>query len=485
VQSTAVCAYSPTEGLRSTAPEQQGIDSQKLAEALESIRQRNINIHSLLIVRNGFVVLDAYFYPYDERDLHDIASVTKSLTSALVGIAIGQGKIKGVTQPLLQLFPARSIANREPRKERLTLEHLLSMTSGLDCKYEPGELTLRQMRESQDWTQFMLDLPMAAEPGSKFVYCSGGMHLLSAIISRTTGKNELEFARQTLFNPLGITEVLWPSDQQGVSHGWGDLRMHPRDMAKLGLLWLNRGVWEGKSIVPASWVDESTRVHAKTSDIDYGYGWWVKTRDIPFAYEAVGRGGQRINVVPSKNLVVVITGGGFDAKEVRPLLLPALKSDQALPENRAGVARLAAALTAVTKPPASNAAPPLPATARTISARSYLMETNTVGLKKLSLTFASQNEAALGLTFMDNHTEARPVGLDGVPRISANGRYGLPTAVKGWWEGPQTFVLDYDEIGNINHYQIRLKFNEAHIWVEVTERTHDVEAKFAGKLESD
>ena len=184
------------------------------------------------------------------------------------------------------------------------------MTSGLDCKFQPGELTLRQMKQSQDWTQFMLDLPMAADPGSKFVYCSGGTHLLSAIISQTTGQNELEFARQTLFNPLGITEVLWPSDPQGINHGWGDLRMHPRDLAKLGLLWLNRGVWEGKSIVPASWVDESTRVHAKTSmDSDYGYGWWVKTHDLPFAYEAVGRGGQRVTVVPSKNLVVVISRG--------------------------------------------------------------------------------------------------------------------------------------------------------------------------------
>ena len=485
-QSIAAPTYWPTDGWRSTTPEQQGIDSDKLADALDYIRKNEINVHSLLIIRNGYVVLDAYFYPYDEKDLHDIASVTKSLTSALVGIAIGQGKIKAVSQPLLQLFPGRSIANREQRKERLTVEHLLSMTGGLDCKFQSGELTLRQMKQSQDWTQFMLDLPMVAEPGSKFVYCSGGTHLLSAIISQTTGKNELEFARQTLFKPLGITEVLWPSDPQGVNHGWGDLRMHPRDMAKIGLLWLNRGVWKGKPIVPASWVDESTRVHAKTSlDSDYGYGWWVKTHDIPFAYEAVGRGGQRVTVVPSKNLVVVMTGGGFEPSDVRPLLLPAIKSDQALPENRARVARLAAALEAATKPPPSNSAPPLPETARTVSGKSYLFEANALGLRKLSLTFASPTEAALRLTFMDNHAEVRPVGLDGVPRISPNGRYGLPAAVKGWWEGPQTFVLDYDEIGNVNHYQIRLKFNGEHVSVEVTERTHDVEAKFAGKLESE
>ncbi len=485
MQNRQTVQYWPTQGWRQASPEEHGMDSGKLADALDYIRQHDIKIHSLTIVRNGYIVLDAYFYPYSETDLHDVASVTKSVTTALVGIAIDQGKIKTVAQPVLQLFPNRPVANVDERKRKLTVQHLVSMSSGLDCTAKSGELTLRRMRQTNDWAQFMLDLPMAAEPGQKFVYCSGGMHLLSAIISQTTGRNELEFARQNLFAPLGIRDAIWPSDSHGVSHGWGDLHLRPRDMAKIGLLWLNRGMWEGRPVVSASWVDESTRVHAKTGNDseDYGYGWWVKSHDNPFIYEALGRGGQRISVVPSKNMVVVMTGGGFEPGDVGRLLLPAIKSDEALPENQAGRARLAEALAIAKRSPSPSSIPALPETARTVSGKTYLLETNPLGLKKVSLAFTSQPEATLRSTFNDGHLEVRGVGLDGVPRISPGGRYGLPVALKGFWEDEQAFVLDYDEIANINHYQIRLRFSGKRLSVEITERTQDVGAKFGGELE--
>jgi len=265
--------YWPTQGWRATTPEQQGIDSAQLAEVLDYIREHQVNIHSLLLIRNGYVALDAYFYPYDKASFHDVASVTKSITTALIGIALDRGKIQSLHQPVYTLFPNRKIAHLETRKERLSVEHLAMMSSGLDCQFEPGEITLQQMRESNDWTQFMLDLPMVAAPGEKSVYCSGGMHLLSSLITQTTGVSALSFARQALFAPLGIKEATWPSDAQGVSHGWGDLHLHPHDMAKIGYLWLNHGMWDGQRIVSAEWVKESTRAHAITGrGSDYGYG---------------------------------------------------------------------------------------------------------------------------------------------------------------------------------------------------------------------
>jgi CubicO group peptidase (beta-lactamase class C family) len=205
-------AYWPTNGWRSSTPEQQGMDSVKLAEALDYIRRHDINIHSLLLVRNGYVVLDAYFYPYDEKSVHDVASATKSITATLIGIAIDQGKIKSVRQAVPELFSQSSIANPDERKTRLTLESLLSMTSGLKCQPEDNELTLHQMMESKDWVQFMLDLPMAKEPGSRFVYCSGGTHLISGVVSKATGMTAFDFARRSLFEPLGIHEAVWPAD---------------------------------------------------------------------------------------------------------------------------------------------------------------------------------------------------------------------------------------------------------------------------------
>lgn len=233
--------YWPTDGWRSSTPEAQGMDSEKLALAFDYVRLHQIPIHSLLIVRNGYVVLDAYFFPFQAGQMHDAASVTKSVTSTLIGIAIAEHKLNSVQQPVLSLFPERKFDNHDNRKNRITIEHLLSMTSGLDCHVDHGEITLREMMQSKDWVQFMLDRPIVAEPGSKFEYCSGGMHLLSGIISQSTGTSALQFARRELFRPLGIDDIGWPSDPQGVSYGWGDLHLHPRDMAKIGYLWLNKG----------------------------------------------------------------------------------------------------------------------------------------------------------------------------------------------------------------------------------------------------
>src|SRR3989442_910907 len=157
--------YWPTHGWRRSSPEAQGMDSRGLSEAFDSVRQRKIPIHSLTIVRNGYLVLDAYFWPFQDSLRHDVASVTKSVTSTLVGVAIGRHELDGVTQPVLGLFGGRTVANRDPRKQGITIEHLLTMTSGLDCHREHGEITLSQMMGSPNWIQFMLDLPMVAEPG--------------------------------------------------------------------------------------------------------------------------------------------------------------------------------------------------------------------------------------------------------------------------------------------------------------------------------
>ena len=227
------------------------------------------------------------------------------------------------------------------------------MTSGLDCHVDHGEITLREMMQSKDWVQFMLDRPMLAEPGSKFEYCSGGMHLLSGIISQTTGSSELEFARRELFQPLGIEDVIWPSDPQGVSTGWGDLHLRPRDMAKIGYLWLHQGRWEGRQIIPAEWVRAATQVHSHPGgeNVGYGYGFWVYPQRNPVEYEALGRGGQRITVTPAENRIVVFTGGGFEPGDVGKFIGESIKSNQPLPENPAGLARLAAAVSAAARSP--------------------------------------------------------------------------------------------------------------------------------------
>jgi CubicO group peptidase (beta-lactamase class C family) len=312
--------YWPDGRWRSSSPETQGMNSAVLAEALDYIQAHRPRIHSLTIVRNGYVVLDATFWPFQENSLHDLASVTKSITSTLVGVAIGDGKLRDVHQPVLSLFAGRPVDHRDDRKERVTLEHLLTMTSGLDCEYQGGEHTLREMRASANWVQFMLDRPLMAVPGTKGEYCSGGMHLLSGVVSQVTRTSALEYARHRLFQPLGIEEVVWPADVQGITHGWGDLHLRPQDMAKIGYLWLNQGRWKDQQIVPAAWMAAAISPHTRVLDHEYGYGLWLNPGGDPMLFEANGRGGQRITVVPSKRLVLAITGGAFEPGDLAPYI---------------------------------------------------------------------------------------------------------------------------------------------------------------------
>jgi CubicO group peptidase (beta-lactamase class C family) len=208
----------PTRGWQYTTPEEQGIDSAKLAQALLTMREQDIDIHSLMIVRNGLVLVDAYFYPYDGQNVHELASVTKSVMTTLIGIAADQGKLS-LDDPMLSFFPERTVANRDARKEAITVRHLASMSSGLDCTSAGDEATLQEMKQGVDWVQFTLDRKVLWQPGTHFVYCSPAIHLLSPILQQATGMTALEFAHQYLFEPLGIHDVMWLVDPQDFNRG--------------------------------------------------------------------------------------------------------------------------------------------------------------------------------------------------------------------------------------------------------------------------
>lgn len=448
------------------------MDSTKLAEAFDYIQEHKIPIHSLLIVRNGNIVLDAYFYPFQADQLHDGASMTKSVTSTLIGVAIGQNKLAGVTQRVLSLFPQRTIANRDDRKDRVTVEQLLTMTANLDCR-ALHEVTLGEMMQSKDWIEFMLDLPMVGEPGSNFVYCSGGMHLLSGIISQSTGISALDFARRELFGPLGITDVAWPADPNGITHGWGDLHLRPRDWAKLGYLWMNHGRWEDRQLVPADWMESASEVHSRASWGDhYGYGFWIHPDRNPPEFEALGRGGQRVSMLPARNLIVVFTGGEFEPGDIGQFIGQSIKSDKPLPENPNGAARLAKVAREASRPPAAQAVQAQPLIAKSVSGKTYQLQDNPVDLKSFSLTFLPPNEASLHLEFINGRIEQRPVGLDGVPRISPAGRFGLPVALSGGWKTRNTFAFEYNEVANINSYAFSMTFSDnKNVTVELKEKT--------------
>jgi len=448
----------PTGDWPTAPPEEQGFDSAVLAEVIEQIDRQDLPIDSLLVIRNGVLILDAYFYPYLGDRPHDVASVTKSLTSTLVGIAVDRGLLS-LDQGVVASFPELvSVPTSDP-KAGIELRHLLTMTSGLECGRTPGEPELFAMMASDDYVRYALELPMAVAPGTEFAYCSPGSHVMSALISKSAEMNALDFARAHLFDPLGIVEADWPEDPQGVNHGWGDLQLHPRDLGKIGQLFLNEGVWNGLQIVSRDWVAEATRsqVVAEADGTGYGYQWWVPAT-FPGVYEARGRGGQAITVWPDKRLVAIFTGRGIDVRgDVAPLLVSALTSDTALDPNPDAYARLTAAVRNATEPPPAQPIPPLPPIASEVSGKVYRLDPNQLDVQCISLRFDSPSEVWLDLTVGSGAFQL-PVGMDGVPRFSETGPTGIAVGVLGEWIEPVVFSMQYDEVAGPNHLRIRGDF---------------------------
>jgi CubicO group peptidase (beta-lactamase class C family) len=456
-----------------------------LVEMFDFIRERQIPVHSIQLVRRGRLVLDAYFHPYDGRTRHDVASVTKSFTSTLVGLAIDRGHIRDVQQLVLGFFPDRTVVGLDARKRKQTLEHLLTMQSGWDCGVPLGtssinaDRQLAAMRHRDDWAQFALDLPMTSEPGTRFLYCNANCHLLSALLTRVTGTNALAFARRELFEPLGIRDTAWPADPQGNNYGWGDLQLHPRDMARLGQLFLQVGRWAGRQIIPEAWLRVATRSHVeRTGGKDhYGYYWWVSDK-LPGLFEAVGRGGQRITVWPDKELVLVYTGGGFEPGDLAPFILKSLnavnsdKPDQPPSANPEANARLRDKLAAATRPPASQPVAELPAMAARASGKTYTLTANELDLTTLTLQFNKSSEAMLRFTRLGQELRC-PVGLDGVERFSTDTLVELPFACKGRWLNADTFLLELDRVAGISLYRFKLTFADEgnSVTIALSERT--------------
>lgn len=253
----------PTREWPISSPEEQGMSSERLARLVE-FGARN-DMDSVLVTRHGQIVLEATYAPFRAGLRHRFYSATKSVVSTLVGMALADGRLDSTDRRVVDFFADRTIANLDDAKKAITVQHLLDMTSGLAWQegVNGGAESYIAMARSPDWQQFILDQPMTTPPGSRFYYNSGNSHLLSAIVGKVTGRSTLDYARERLFGPLGIDDVLWRVDPQGVSNGGSDLYLQPRDMAKIGYLYLRGGVWEGKQILPASWIE-----NVRKADVD-------------------------------------------------------------------------------------------------------------------------------------------------------------------------------------------------------------------------
>ena len=321
--------YWPTAGWQQSTPEDQGMNGTYLEEMLTFCDDRNWPLTSILVIRNGYLVVEEYpDSEYNESTLFHIWDSTKSITSILMGIAIDEGYIGSVDETMVSFFPDRTIANLDSRKEAITLKHLLSMTSGLEWVYG---VDWPLIEYESDWIQFTLDKPMVHTPGETWNWNDGTPHLLSAILNSTTGMAPSEFAETHLFQPLGINNFRWDIDPHGLEIGSWGLNLTASDMAKIGFLYLNNGTWDTEQIVSADWVKNSTQAYSsgishgtQITIQHYGYNWWVKPSYN--AYCAAGHDGQFIWVLPDYNLVFVHTSGNIRPYDylITEYILPSL-----------------------------------------------------------------------------------------------------------------------------------------------------------------
>ena len=465
----SVPAYWPTERWRKSIPEEQGVDSELLARLIDQVMKRDHQVHSLLVARNGYIVAEATFFPFQQGIKHQLWSATKSVVSAVVGVAVQQGHIGGVDDNVLDYFGGRTIANLDTRKRVMTLEHLLTMTSGVEWTehpYNSPDTSLRKMEQTQDWVQYVLDLPMAKEPGTTYNYSSGESHLLSAVVQGATGMSTLSYAQTHLFGPLGISGVEWWSDPTGVAVGGYGLWMTPRDMARLGYLYLRDGVWDGQQILPPGWVGASTTSHTQ----GYGYQWWTWSSG---AYAASGSGGQLIEVIPDKQTVIVLTGGLPQSESLRlpgelvaAYILPAIQSSGPLPENPEGAALLRARIREAREGPEPQPVPLLPETAGRVAGKTYLFEG---GAASYRMSIAFGDDEAMLVWLVGNQRREYRIGLDGVYRISdIEGLFTI--AAKGRWRDEQTFVAQLQTLGQATEEEWRLTFTEDVVYLVITAR---------------
>jgi CubicO group peptidase (beta-lactamase class C family) len=273
-------------------------------------------LHSLIVSQRGTILAEQYFNGARATRPANVKSVSKSVISALVGIAIDRGLVPGVDQPIGVYFPELLRGDADAAKRRITVEDLLTMRSGLAST---SGRNYGAWVTSPNWVRYVLSRRLEREPGTSMRYSTGNTHLLSAILARVAKKSTWQFAQESLARPLGFVLARWPADPQGIHFGGNEMLLTPRQMLAFGELYLNRGRVGDREVVPAWWVDQSfvPRGRSNFSDQFYGYGWWIRDLAGEQAYYAWGYGGQYIFVVPARQLVVVTTSSTAEGDERR------------------------------------------------------------------------------------------------------------------------------------------------------------------------
>jgi CubicO group peptidase (beta-lactamase class C family) len=380
-----------------TTPEAEGLSSAQLLAFVEALESKIDAVHSVMVLRHGHVVAEGWWSPFAKDDPHVMFSLSKSFTSTAVGLAVSEGKLS-VDDPVLKFFPEDAPAEPSANLKAMRVRDLLAMSTGQHAedmqKFSFGEAGL---------TKTFLGLPVAHKPGTHFWYNTPATYMASAIVKKATGEDIFDYLGPRLFTPLGIEHPTWDKSKDGISLGGYGLRVKTEDVARFGQLYLRKGAWGGKQIVPAAWIAAATSrqvSNGSNPDSDweqgYGYQFWRCRHGV---YRGDGAFGQFCVVMPEQDMVVAITSGTRDLQGVLNVVwdhvLPAAKP-QALPADAAGKARLGTKLANLVLPVTPGAS--TSGTAAKVSGKTYDFPANDDKIESLRVDFGADGAATLVVT---------------------------------------------------------------------------------------
>jgi len=461
----------------SQTPEDEGFSSKGLSEIFTYVKEKKANIHSLLIIRDKKIVLDAYFYPFRANLRHDLASCTKSITSILIGIAIDKGYIKSEEQLVASFFP--EIKPTARGFETLSIRDLLTMTAGFDCGFSNEDSLFNELFPTSNWPKFIFNIPFVAEPGKQFSYCSCNYYLLAEIIYRATGSSPEDFAKKYLFDQLGINSVYWTKNKQGINYGWGDLALGPRDLAKIGQLLLDGGKWDNKTIVSADWIRKAKSMNTVfPGGNGYGYGFWI---DRDHAFNAEGRGTQRLHIDSLHNAIIVVTAGGLDDNDkehIADLIGKALHVGEKLRSDPVAFDHLKKmqdqAATSIIDSPVqiSN----VTKKAKLFN-KEIIFPKNSLAVKSARIKWEKRG-LSLVLKYVGEPTLIYPLGNGAAYKFYQDAGSGHLYALRGYWKAGNEFEIELNMLSRINKYLIDLRIGNNGSEVSIREGTHRINETF-------
>jgi len=450
--------YSGATPWRISTPEAQGFDSEVLVTLLERIKAEELDIHSIILMRNSHVFFEFYAYPFNEKTPQHAMSVGKSFVSTLTGIALAEGAIPNLNIPIIDSFPEIRPSIDDPRKLKITLRQALNMTTGFDIG-DDNISALNAIMKNDSWIKGTWEQKMSHEPGEAFNYASFVSHLIAQVTQHAVKEELLGYARKKLLDPIGIGPVQAQRDPQGNWFGAGGLWMTAQDMLRFGMLYLHEGRWGETQVVAENWVKEATKnqignLKAKTGGVEhdhYGYQWWVFDN----AYAAVGVGGQQIFIIPELDFVAVVTRANPKLDLVSNYFLKALKSPfWPAKENPEAVEKLNNLIKELGQPSTHTHKIQLPKIAHEISGQRYQIPSNTIDpLNAFSFLFDESSEKYLFKVEQEDKIIEYNLGQKGQPSFSdVQGTGERPDGKSQYaaimeWQTDEQVMLDIYEVG--------------------------------------